>query len=253
MVALVESTVSAVTPMPGTQTTAFANYIALIGQKLSPSAFFERFSHAFGQLMREVANRAVQVVREAMGEDKPFNELGALLEEFADVQAADSTCQLLQRLAADGAPSTSEARPAAFKWHALVPLRDELPVADGVTPQRTQDTRALPEEALAPGTLTFMDLGYTDTGRFIDAIGAGAHSVVRLKVQYDPKVLRVHVGKGERVRARGLRLTDALLQGVLHTDGGVIDVDVQLEKHGRTALARLVARARTTQERGVHW
>lgn len=49
MVALVESTVAAVSPVPGTQTTAFANYIALTGQKLSPSAFFERFSHAFGQ------------------------------------------------------------------------------------------------------------------------------------------------------------------------------------------------------------
>ncbi|RKH11253.1 IS4 family transposase [Corallococcus sp. AB030] len=241
LVALVESTVAAVTPMPGTQTTAFANYIALTGQKLSPSAFFERFNHAFGQLMREVASRAVQAVREAVGEDKPFNELGALLDEFTDVQVADSTCQLLQRLAADWAPSTSEARPAAFKWHALVSLKDELPVADGVTPQRTQDTRALPDEALSPGTLTFMDLGYTDTGRFLDAIEAGAHFLVRLKAQHDPKVLRVHVGKGERVRARGMRLTDALLQGVLKEEGGVIDVDVQLEKHGRTACARVVA------------
>lgn len=107
LVALVESTMAAVTPLPGTQTTAFANYLAFTGQKLSP--------------------------------------------------------------------------PAAFKWHALVSLRDEMPVADGVTPQRTQDTRAFPEEALAPGTLTFMDLGYTDTGRFLGAIEAGARFLVRLK------------------------------------------------------------------------
>ncbi|NNB84695.1 hypothetical protein HPC50_22175, partial [Corallococcus exiguus] len=72
--------------------------------------------------MREVASRAIRAVREAVGEDKPFNELGALLDEFTDVQVADSTCQLLRRLAADWAPSTSEARPAAFKWHALVSL-----------------------------------------------------------------------------------------------------------------------------------
>ena len=38
-----------------------------------------------------------------------------------------------------------------------------------------------------------------------------------------------------------MRLTDALLQGVLKEEGGVIDVDVQLEKHGRTAHARVVA------------
>ncbi len=68
--------------------------------------------------MREVASRAILAVRVAAGEDKPFIELGALLEEFADVKVADSTCQLLKRLAADWAPSTSEARPAAFTWHA---------------------------------------------------------------------------------------------------------------------------------------
>ncbi len=38
-----------------------------------------------------------------------------------------------------------------------------------------------------------------------------------------------------------MRLTDALLQGVLKAEDGVIDVDVQLEKHGRTASARVVA------------
>ncbi|NVJ03088.1 hypothetical protein HV824_33950 [Myxococcus sp. AM009] len=53
-------------------------------------------------------------MREAVGEGKSFNELGALLEEFSNMQVADSTCQLPRRLAADWAPSTSQARPAAF-------------------------------------------------------------------------------------------------------------------------------------------
>ncbi|XSF00194.1 transposase [Pseudomyxococcus flavus] len=70
---------------------------------------------------------------------------------------------------------------------------------------------------------------------------AGAHFLVRLKAQHDPKVVRVHAGKGERVRARGMRLTDALLQGVLKEEGGVIEVDVLLEKQGRRAQARVVA------------
>gem|GEM_PF-3889156 len=140
--------------------------------------------------MREVASRAILAVRVAAGEDKPFIELGALLEEFADVKVANSTCQLLQRLAAGWAPSTSEARPAAFKWHVWCLCATSYRVANGVAPQRTQDTRALPEEALAPGTLILMDLGYTDTGRFLDAIEAGAHFLVRLKAQHAPKVLR---------------------------------------------------------------
>ncbi len=57
--------------------------------------------------MPEVASRAVQAVREAVGEDKPFNELGALLEDFTDVRVADSTCQLLQRLAVEAQAATA--------------------------------------------------------------------------------------------------------------------------------------------------
>ncbi|NVJ04844.1 transposase [Myxococcus sp. AM001] len=90
--------------------------------------------------------------------------------------------------------------------------------------------------ALAPATRTLRDLGYTDTGRFLDAIETGAHFLVRIKAQHAPKVLRVH--EGERVRVRDMRLTNALLQGVRR---GVIDVDVQLEKQGRTASALVVA------------
>jgi len=37
MVALVESTVAAVMPMPGTQTTAFASYLALTGECCHPA------------------------------------------------------------------------------------------------------------------------------------------------------------------------------------------------------------------------
>jgi hypothetical protein len=132
LTALVEATVAAVTPVAGTQTTTFASSIALTGQKLSPSAFYKRFSHAFGHLVRQVAGRAVEAMREVAGEQRPFNELGMLLREFEDVQVAD------------WAPSTSEDRPAGVKWHTLLSLRDELPVTDALASQRTQDTCALP-------------------------------------------------------------------------------------------------------------
>lgn len=102
LVALLTPTAAAVTPLPGTSRTAFADYIVMTGQTpLSSSTFFERFSHPFGQLVREVMSRAVEAVREVAGKDKPFNELGVLLKEFTDGQAVYVTCQLLQRRAAD--------------------------------------------------------------------------------------------------------------------------------------------------------
>src|SRR5260370_31365546 len=57
--ALVEATITAFAPIPGTQTTAFANYISLTGQQLAPSAFYDRFSQPFSDLMRELAERAI--------------------------------------------------------------------------------------------------------------------------------------------------------------------------------------------------
>ncbi|MCI0669630.1 MAG: IS4 family transposase, partial [Myxococcaceae bacterium] len=241
MPALVEATIAAVLPTPGVQTTAFANYIALTGQQLAPSAFYDRFSLGFAELMREVALRAVAGVARAAPEERRLEDFGVLLEKFSDIQVADSTCHLLRKLAQHWAPSTSKVRPAGIKWHAVVSLKDGLPVAEALTPQRTHDNVALPEGALAPGTLTLFDLGYLDVLRFIDAIESGAHFLTRLKTSHNPVILRVHVGKGERVKARGMRLEDALEQGVLQDDAGAVDVDVQLEKAGRTATARVTA------------
>lgn len=241
MPALVEATIAAVLPTPGVQTTAFANYLALTGQQLAPSAFYDRFSPSFAELMREVAMRAVEGVRLAAPEERRFDDFGALLKKFSDVQLADSTCHLLRKLARHWAPSTSEARPAGIKWHAIVSLKDGLPVADALTPQRTHDNAALPKEALAPGTLTLFDLGYLDVERFIDAIEAGASFLTRLKTGHNPTVLRVHVGKGDRVKARGMALDEALAQGVLLDEAGAVDLDVRLEKSHRAATARVTA------------
>ena len=55
--ALVQATIAAVLPTPGMQTTAFANYLSLTGEPLAPSAFYDRFSLPFAELMREVAQR----------------------------------------------------------------------------------------------------------------------------------------------------------------------------------------------------
>ena len=52
MLALVQATIAAVLPTQGTQTTAFANYIPLTGQRLAPSAFYDRFAYEFAELMR---------------------------------------------------------------------------------------------------------------------------------------------------------------------------------------------------------
>jgi hypothetical protein len=195
LLALVQATIAAVLPLPGMQTTAFVNYISLTGESLAPSAFYDRFTLPFAELMREVAQRAITGVREAAPDDRGVTDYGALLSEFSDVQVADSTCQLLKKLARHWAPSTSEGK-AGIKWHALISLKDRLPVGDRITDQRMHDSVGLPDEALSPGTLTLFDLGYLDVARFIAAIERGAHFLTRLKANHNPTIQRVHVGKG---------------------------------------------------------
>jgi len=61
--AFVEANVLAVSGLPGTQTTAQANYISLLGKKVAPSSFYDRYTDEFALLMADVAKRAVLAVR----------------------------------------------------------------------------------------------------------------------------------------------------------------------------------------------
>lgn len=249
---LVEATILSVVPVPGTQTTALANYIGLTGSTLAPSSFYDRFTDEFATLMKEVAGRAVAAVREINADNTCTRDLGALLTRFSDVRVADSTTHMLKKLARGWAPSTSKVRPAGIKFHTVISLRDDLPIADDITQQRTHDNRAFPEETLAAGTLSLFDLGYIDTERFIGAVERGAHFLTRLKSCHNPEIVRVFVGGGQRVAARGVRLDVALAQGLLRPQKGIIDVDVRITYKSKEAIVRVVAVIDTESEE-LHW
>ncbi len=250
--ALVEGTILAMLPIPGTQTTALANYLSITGQSLAPSSFYDRFTDEFAALMKEVAGRALAAVRETNADDVCTRDLGVLLENFSDVRVADSTSHTLRKLARAWAPATSTVRPAGVKFHTVISLRDDLPVADEITPQRTHDNRAYPEVTLEPGTLSLFDLGYIDSRRFIRAIERGAHFLTRLKSSHNPEVVRVFVGSGSRRQARGLPLDEALATGVLKPEKGVIDIDARIRAKGQEAIVRVVA-VIDSENDDLHW
>lgn len=227
--ALVEATVLAMSGLPGTQTTAFANYIHLTGETVAPSAFYDRFSEPFAELMGDVSRRAIAAVRAVAPEERDTEQLGALLEHFRDVQIADSTCQLLKRFAAHWAPSTSPNRPASFKLHAIMSLKDSLPVEQHVSPQRDHDSPQLADDELEPGTLFLADLGYMDHARLIRLKRRGVHVLMRLKKTQNPQIRRVRTGKGSKLACRGMTLDVALATGALGFDRDRLDVDVAID------------------------
>jgi hypothetical protein len=220
--------------------------------ELAHSSFYDRFTEEYAELMKHVTRRALEHVRQADSNDELVRDLGALLDEFADVRVADSTSHMLKRLAKSWAPATTKKRPAGIKFHTVISLKDDLPIADEITPQRTHDNKAFPEVVLAPGTLTLFDLGYIDIERFIDAIDRGAHFLTRLKRSHDPEIVRVHEGKGSRLQARGLRLSEALHRELLIPNNGVVDLDVRLRAGKKEAIARVVA-VFDTETTELHW
>lgn len=244
--ALVAATIGAVSPVPGSETSALVNYLQLVGvgkeeAKIALSSFYDRYTDAFAALMRELALRAVARVRAAAPADVAAADFGVLLSRFADVRLVDSTCHILKRLAADWAPSTSKKRPAGIKVHTVISLRDNLPVGDvAITPQRRHDNPAAPPQTFEPGVLALFDLGYIDVARFIAMTERGSFFVTRLKESHNPEIVRVHRGLGSKVEARGMKIDDALGY-VLHDDEGVIDVDVRLTAGEQTAVVRAVA------------
>lgn len=252
--ALVQSTVAAMSPIPGAETSAFVNYLAITGVPLVPSSFYDRYTGEFAALMRELAARSVQMVREVSPEDRNVHEYGVLLEKFDDVQAADSSTFLLKRLAQGWAPSTSKKRPAGIKLNAVISLRDHLPTAADVTAQRRHDNAVLPEDVLRSNTLTFFDMGYLDLTRFVEMTRRGAFFVTRLKASHNPVIRRVHIGSGSRVKARGMRLDEALEQCVLEfrrdCSNEVIDIDVMLDDGKDAEVGRVVG---IQNEDGERW
>ena len=230
--ALVEASVMALSGLPGTQTTIYAHYVELTGQTLAPSAFYDRFTQPYPQLLRYIAGRAVAAVRAVDEAEPAVAELGSLLDHFGDVRVADSSCQVLRKLAAAWAPSTSKERPASFKLHAVVSLRDLLPVEQHLSPQRDHDSPQLDIKALVPGTLFMADLGYVDHGRLLYLVERDVEVIMRLKESEDPRIERVRIGLGSRRACRGMRLSESLGSYALDFKGGVLDIDVRMEGEG---------------------
>jgi hypothetical protein len=239
--ALVEASVLALSGLPGTQTTIFAHYLHLGGTPVAPSAFYDRFTSEFADLMRGLAERAMEAVRAVSPTDSSAEELSLLLSHFSDVRVVDSTCMVLQRLAACWAPSTSKQRPAGFKLHSIISLRDSLPVEHHLSPQREHDSPHVEEAVLEPGTLFMADLGYVDEARLIRLVDRGVHVLMRLKRSQNPPIHRVHVGRGYKRACRGKRLDDAFTEGLLDFDKGVVDLDVVIEAEGERRILRVAA------------
>jgi hypothetical protein len=252
--ALVQATVAAMSPIPGAETSAFVNYLSITGVPMVPSSFYDRFTPAFAGLMRDLARKSIEMVRAVSPTDACIHDYGVLFERFDDVQAADASAFMLKRLAQGWAPSTSKKRPAGIKINTVMSLRDHLPTAIDVTTQRRHDNAALPEDALRPGTLTFFDLGYLDLARFVSMTKAEAFFLTRLKASHNPVIHRVWIGGGERKRARGMRLDDALEQCALefHRELGVdaVDIDVVLDDGKEQVIGRVVG---IQSEAGERW
>jgi hypothetical protein len=225
--ALVESTVLALTGPVGTQTTIRAHYGVLTGTTLAASSFYDRFTPEYAVLMEQLAKRAVAAVRRIESAHRIESPEGSLLAALGEVRLTDSTCEVLRRLAAGWAPSTSTKRPASIKVHSVVALGDSLPESYRITDQKRHDSPELDESALVEGTLLIADLGYVNHAREVRLVRRGVHFLRRLKGSESPRIERVVRGQASAKRCIGLTVDQALDTDVLKL-GPVLDLDVRL-------------------------
>ncbi len=111
--AMVAATIGAVSPVPGSETSALVNYLQLVGgsaddAKIALSSFCDRYSDELAALMRELALRAVAWVCAAVPDEIAIVDLGSLFMWFEDVRLVDSTCHILKRVAPAGRLSTTK-------------------------------------------------------------------------------------------------------------------------------------------------
>jgi len=170
------------------------------------------------------------------------NHLRGRLAHFADVLIPDG-CGFKLAKALSGV-YTGTGVPAQMKLHAVYSVAAGDCVSAKATAGSVHDSDEFWPEWEADA-LYIWDLGYQGVDRFVDAAGAGAHVLQRLKDNHNPQVLASYGPTGARRaiddgEGGPVRIEEALALGLVHKQA-VLDLDVRIVDRNRRALvARVV-------------
>lgn len=235
-VSLIVSALQRSTDTQGRIRDAQAVYKSLGGPSSGETSFRNYLRRTLPVLHALLQRRTQQLVDNASAD-----EMRGRMAAFRDVLVPDGCAFKIACALAGEYPGTGTA--AGLKLHAVYSVNARAASVE-FSAGSVHDSSGFWPTTWIRDALYLWDLGFDSYARFIDAANAGAHVVQRLKDNSNPTVLRAYGTDGHaRVLAYAdgapMRLNDACESGRLDADE-LPDVDVLIEKGGRSIVARVV-------------
>jgi putative transposase len=177
-------------------------YEKVTGKTISASSFYNRFTPAFTQFLRELLNVGLEkLIHCAEG-------AAAALGEIKDILCVDSTIvRLHDALAACWPACRTNHTLAAVKLHTVLNVRGKGPERVKVTSERVHDGPVLRAGQWVKGRLLLFDLGYFRYSLFAAIARHGGFFLTRLKDNANPTLRRLHRShRGRAIAVEGLGL-----------------------------------------------
>lgn len=189
------------------------------GVLLVPSSFYDRFTPALTQLMRELLLYAMERMCE------PVRALKGRLKAFKDVLAMDATIvRLHDNLAKDFPASRSHLIASAAKVNVVMSVVGQGPRTVKVMAERSKEERKV---ALGPwirNRLLLFDLGYYSGRLFSNIDKHEGYFISRMKSNMNPVVTEVYLAEGAKAPQAGESLL-VILKGF---EGTALDLRARI-------------------------
>jgi IS4 transposase len=229
------------------------SYERVTGVSLSASSFYNRFTPAFTQFLRElVAVGFEKLNRCAEG-------AGTVLREIQDILCVDSTViRLHDALAGCWPACRTNHTLAAVKMHTVLNVRGVGPQRIKITSERVHDGPALRAGQWVKGRLLLFDLGYFRYALFSAIHDHGGFFLTRLKENANPTLRHLHRRyRGRAMAIEGLRLREVrsrLQRAVFDAEAEICFQRRRYAGHSRKAAMRVRIIGLWDEVRGVyHW
>lgn len=179
------------------------SYERVAGVRLSASSFYNRFTPAFTEFLRELLVIGLEKLsRYAEG-------AGAVFSEIQDILCVDSTVvRLHDALASCWSACRTNHTLAALKMHTVLNVRGMGPQRIKITAERVHDGPVLRAGQWVKGRLLLFDLGYFRYALFAAIHRHGGFFLTRLKDNANPTLRhlhRRHRGRAVAIEGLGLR------------------------------------------------
>lgn len=198
--------------------------------QLVPSAFYDRFTPGFAQLMRRVTSTALE---RSASHARPAT--AGALGRFREVVATDSTLLRLHECLRPLFPSVwTHHMPASLKLNVVMNVVGRGARHVRLAPGSTHDVRLLRCGPWMRGRLLLFDLAYFSGSIFTEVGRHGGYFLSRMRKHTNPRLIRSH--RPEHRHLEGCLLRDVASR----LEGDVFDFDVALNysvRHGRRRVA----------------